>query len=327
MRIICRGEPVERLFCVGEMVIDFLPGEEPDSYIRKAGGAPANVAIAVSRQGHGAAFAGMMGNDDFGRFLIRTLEENGVEPCVRELTEEAVTTMTFVTLDEQGDRSFTFAQKSGADTMLKKEHITREQLEGADIIHAGSCSLAKGTAAEATAYAMEWGKALEKLVSFDVNYRNLKWNDNEKAAVAAVEKVLPFVDFFKISEEEVDMFGGEAGIPSLMERYDIALTVETLGSRGARCYWNGNVLQRDGIKADCVDTCGAGDAFWGGFLAALMDAGIHTAKELSEDLLYRAMERGNIAGSLCVEKKGAIESLPSAEQVTTRGKELYGWKD
>ena len=50
-----------KLLSVGEMVIDFLPGSEEASYIRKAGGAPANVAIAVSRQGCDAAFCGMMG--------------------------------------------------------------------------------------------------------------------------------------------------------------------------------------------------------------------------------------------------------------------------
>ena len=85
------------------------------------------------------------------------------------------------------------------------------------------------------------------------------------------------------------------------------------------------MLERDGIQTECVDTCGAGDAFWGGFLAALLKAEVRTAGDLREELLYRAMEQGNIAGSLCVEKKGAIESLPTAEQVEKRGKELYGW--
>ena len=314
------------IFCVGEMVIDFLPGSEPGSYIRKAGGAPANVAIAVSRQGHEAAFLGQLGRDDFGRFLLATLEENGVRPCLAELTDEAVTTMTFVTLDEQGDRSFTFAQKCGADALLRKEHVREEQLKEADIVHAGSCSLSRGSAAEATAYAMSQGKKLGKLVSFDVNYRSLKWNENEGAAVKAIRQVLPSVDLLKISEEEAAMFGGEAQIPVLMKDYGIALAVETLGSNGAYCYWNGKRLEIAGIKADCVDTCGAGDAFWGGFLSALLAADVKGTADLTEQLLYRAMEQGNIAGSICVEQKGAIESLPTKAQVWEKGKELYGWK-
>ena len=112
-----------RLLSVGEMVIDFLPGVNEEIYIRKAGGAPANVAIAVSRQGCESSFCGMMGDDDFGRFLYKTLLDNDVQPVVTELTREATTTMAFVSLDEHGDRSFTFARKPGADMFLTKEHV------------------------------------------------------------------------------------------------------------------------------------------------------------------------------------------------------------
>ncbi len=306
---------MSKLLSVGEMVIDFLPGSEEGSYIRKAGGAPANVAIAVSRQGCDVAFCGMMGNDDFGRFLYKTLEENRVEPVVKELTDHAITTMAFVSLDEHGDRSFTFARKPGADMFLEKAHLTDEVLDGATIIHAGSCSLSAGTAAEATVYALEEGHKRGKLVSFDVNYRNLMWHDDQAACAAAVMDILPYVDLLKISDEEADMMGGEENIPALMQEKNIALVIETLGSKGARFYWNGIVDEVPTLKANCVDTCGAGDAFWGGFLTMLMKAGVTTPAGLTEKLLRCAMEHGNIAGWLCVQQKGAIESLPTAEAV------------
>ena len=57
-----------RVYCVGELLIDFIPGTEKDSYIKKAGGAPANVAVAVARNGVDASLACKVGNDDFGRF-------------------------------------------------------------------------------------------------------------------------------------------------------------------------------------------------------------------------------------------------------------------
>ncbi|MBE6940883.1 MAG: carbohydrate kinase [Ruminococcaceae bacterium] len=304
-----------KLLSVGEMVIDFLPGSEEGSYIRKAGGAPANVAIAVARQGCAAAFCGMMGNDDFGRFLYNTLEENHVEPVVKELTDRAITTMAFVSLDAHGDRSFTFARKPGADMFLEKVHLTDEVLDGATVIHAGSCSLSAGTAAEATVYALEEGHKRGKLVSFDVNYRNLMWHDDQAACAAAVMDILPFVDLLKISDEEAEMMGGEENIPALMQEKNITLVIETLGSKGARFYWNGIVDEVPTLKANCVDTCGAGDAFWGGFLTTLMKAGVTTPAGLTEELLRSAMEHGNIAGWLCVQQKGAIESLPTAEAV------------
>ena len=304
-----------RLLSVGEMVIDFLPGSEEASYIRKAGGAPANVAIAVSRQGCEASFCGMMGDDDFGRFLYKTLLDNGVQPVVTELTDKAITTMAFVSLDEHGDRSFTFARKPGADMFLTREHVTDEALDGATVVHAGSCSLSAGTVAEATVYALKEGHARGKLVSFDVNYRNLMWNDDQAACADAVMEILPYVDLLKISDEEADMMGGEANIPALMAKRNIALVIETLGSKGARFYWNGIVGEVPTLKANCVDTCGAGDAFWGGFLTHLMKSGVTCADQLNEELIRSAMQHGNIAGWLCVQVKGAIESLPTAEAV------------
>lgn len=302
-----------KLICVGEMVIDFLPGTEEASYIRKAGGAPANVAVAVARNGLDVGFCGRVGNDDFGRFLIKTLEDNRVAVTCPKLVDEAITTMAFVSLDEHGDRSFTFARKPGADMFLTREDVDAAGVKDADMVHAGSCSLSRDPAADATVYAITESKRSGKLVSFDVNYRNLMWQDDRDACIAAVQKILPNVDFLKISEEEEDMLGAEP--EEAAKKYGISVLVETLGSAGAKCYWNGKVLHIPGRKANCVDTTGAGDSFWGGFLSYLLRAGVTSTADLTEELLLKAMHYGNVAGWLCVQKKGAMESLPTYEQV------------
>lgn len=312
-----------KFLSVGEMVIDFLPGDREGIYIRKAGGAPANVAIALSRHGCEVGFCGMMGNDDFGRFLLKTLTDNGVTPLVTELTDIATTTMAFVTLDSAGDRSFTFARKPGADMFLKKEHLNHPWFDEADIVHAGSCSLSKGDARETTIFALEESNRRGKLVSFDVNYRDLLWDGDRAAAASAVMSILPKVDLLKISEEEADMVGGEAALTQLMLKNGIAVVVETLGADGVRCFWNGKTYELPGLKAQCVDTTGAGDAFWGGFLATLMKEGVHTPAQLDEKLLKNALQCGNISGWLCVQKKGAIESLPTAAEVRRHLEEQY----
>lgn len=302
-----------KLICVGEMVIDFLPGTEEGSYIRKAGGAPANVAVAVARNGLDVGFCGRVGNDDFGRFLVKTLEDNHVAVTCPKLVDEAITTMAFVSLDEHGDRSFTFARKPGADMFLTREDVDGAGVKDADMVHAGSCSLSRDPAADATVYAITESKRSGKLVSFDVNYRNLMWKDDRNACIAAVQEVLPHVDFLKISEEEEDMLG--VAPEEAAKKYEIAVLVETLGSAGAKCYWNGKVLHIPGRKANCVDTTGAGDSFWGGFLSYLLRAGVKATADLTEELLLKAMHYGNVAGWLCVQKKGAMESLPTYEQV------------
>lgn len=303
------------LFSIGEMVIDFIPGNEPGSYIRNAGGAPANVAIAVARNGLDAGMCCSVGEDDFGRFLMSTLQECGVKALRPQLCKEAITTMAFVTLAPDGDRSFTFARKPGADMFLAEEDVKEEDIADAAIIHAGSCSLSASPVAEATVRALRLGREKNKLVSFDVNYRNLMWNDDQDACTAKVFEILPYVDLLKISEEEVEMMGGEKALPALMERFGLTLIVETLGGDGARCFFQGKVLEIPGRKAVCVDATGAGDAFWGGFLSSLRIQGVSQASQITEEILRRAMEYGNIAGWICVQSKGAIPSLPTREQI------------
>lgn len=303
------------LYSIGEMVIDFIPGSEPGSYVRNAGGAPANVAIAMTRNGLKAGMCCSVGADDFGRFLMKTLEENQVRRIKPGLCEEAITTMAFVNLAENGERTFTFARKPGADMFLSEEDVKEEDIKESCIIHAGSCSLSASPASEATVRALKLGHEYKKLVSFDVNYRNLMWKDDQEACAKAVLNLLPYVDILKISEEEVDMLGGEAGLPELMERYSLTLIVETLGSAGAKCYFDGRVFSVEGKKAKAVDATGAGDAFWGGFLSSLRIQGVEQAGQLTAEMIEKALKYGNTAGWICVQHKGAISSLPTRAEI------------
>lgn len=301
---------------VGEMVIDFLPGSEPGSYIRNAGGAPANVAIAAARNGLNAGMYCKVGNDDFGRFLIKTLEENKVTPLSPELCDEATTTMAFVSLTENNERSFTFARKPGADMMLDKAEIKDEDLKDCKILLAGSCSMSAGKAVEATEYAMKRAHELGALVGYDINYRNLMWHDDKQACADKVKEILPYVDLLKISDEEVDMVGGHDNVLALMKEYNIAVVILTLGKDGAECFFNGDSFVTPGYKADYVaDTTGAGDAFWGGFLSRVLNLGADSVDKFTVEILKDAVNYGNVSGSLAVREKGAIASLPTKEQI------------
>ena len=303
------------LYCIGEMVIDFIPGSEEASYIRKAGGAPANVAIAAVKNGLAASMCCKVGNDDFGRFLMDTLAEYHVEDASSGMTDEAVTTLAFVTLQPDGDRSFTFARKPGADMLLSEDDVREADIDDAAIVHAGSVSLSAQPEASATVKAMRLGHEKGKLVSFDVNYRNMMWNDDEAACAQAVKDILPYVDLLKISDQEVDMMGGVDAIPGLMKQYDVAVVVETLGADGAQAFFRDGVVRIAGRKVKAVDATGAGDAFWGAFLSSLRIQGIDSVRQLNEDVIRAAMEYGNLSGCICVQGKGAIASIPTREQI------------
>ena len=309
------------VYSIGEMLIDFIPGSESASYIRKAGGAPANVAIAVAKNGFHAAMACKLGEDDFGHFLLDTLKEYNVEAACSELTKEAVTTMAFVTLKEDGERVFTFARKPGADMLLKEEDVKEDDIARSIIVHAGSCSLSGHPEAEATEKAMRLAAEKGKLVSFDVNYRNVMWDDDVDACMAAVNKVLPYVDLLKISEEEVEMMGGVDNLPALMEKYHISMVMETLGSQGAQAFFKDEVIRVEGRRVKAVDATGAGDAFWGGFLSSLRIQGVEKKEDLTADKILTAMNYGNVSGCICVQSKGAIASIPTREQIEAYLKE------
>ncbi len=302
------------IICAGEMLIDFTPSAEPDTYTANPGGAPANVAVSMARNGISTAFLGVLGNDDFGHRLKKVLEENQITMLCPDLTDKAVTTLAFVTLYEGGERSFTFARKPGADILLCKEDIKEDDIEKCTMFHAGSVSLSDEPCCSAIGYAMELAHKKGKMVSFDVNYRDMIWHD-EQRCMAEVEKILPYVDFLKISDEELMFVGGEENIPDFMEKYGIAVLVETLGGEGARYFYDGKSGKEEGRKVPAVDATGAGDAFWGGFLSKILMQDIRTVSDITEDKVKEALRYGNASGALCVQKKGGIPALPTREEI------------
>lgn len=300
---------------LGEILIDFIPGKEDGSYIRNPGGGPANAAVAMARNGLDVGLYTRMGNDDFGRFLSETMKNYGVKVLTPELTDEAVTTMAFVTLYPGGERTFTFARKPGADMLLSKEDLREEDIRNTRLVHASSFSMSEEPEAGATAAFLKMAHEAGKLCAFDINYRNVVWNDDKDACAEAVRGILQYVDFLKISDEEVDMIGGEENIGAVMNEYGLAAVVETLGSKGARCFYGDQVLEIEGRKADAVDATGCGDAFWGGFLASLLNSGVNTVQDLTVENLKKAITYGNVGGWCCVQVKGGMSALPTREQI------------
>ena len=303
------------IYCIGEIVVDFLPGSGEGVYIRNFGGAPANVAVAAARNGLDAGVCCKVGDDDFGVFLEDTLKKENVRVLCRQRTQKAVTTMAFVTLGTDGERSFTFVRKPGADMFLSPEDVREGDVESALIVHGGSCSLSAEPSAAATVKALKLAKTLGKIVSFDINYRELMWNGRKEKCAAAVKELFPYIDILKISEEEADMFKGEDNLPAVLKEYGLRAIVLTLGSRGAVCYYKEGKILVHGRKAAAVDTTGAGDAFWGAFLSSLVIQGAGSCADITPSVLKNALEYGNAAGALSVMGKGAISSMPCRAQI------------
>jgi len=143
------------LVAAGETLIDWIPErsgplEDVDSFERRPGGAPANVAVALARLERPPLFWTRVGADPFGRYLERILENNGLPIRFVERDPGAKTTLAFVTHDETGERAFTFYRDGTADTRLEPGRIDDETLADCEWVHAGGVTLSSGPSRAAT---------------------------------------------------------------------------------------------------------------------------------------------------------------------------------
>ena len=150
-------------------------------------------------------------------------------------------------------------------------------------------------------------------LSTSITVRRFGTATKEKA-LREVASVLPYVDFLKLSDEELDFVGGCDQIPLCMEQYGISLLVVTLGAQGADAYLRGRKtpIHIDGMKAVVADTNGAGDAFWSGMLSALLTRGDW---KLTPDGVMEMLRFANVCGWLTVQTYGAIPAFPRMETV------------
>src|SRR4051794_18734680 len=203
------------VICLGEALIDFVADvhgvslEDCPGFRKAAGGAPANVAVGVARLGQTSAFAGKVGDDPFGRFLERTLAENGVDTTPMRFDPEARTGLAFVSLLENGERDFVFYRHPSADMRLRPDELPVELFSGARVFHFGSISLISEPSRAATLAAARAARNCGCIVSYDPNLRLPLWPSAEAARAAMLDAV-PLADVVKISDEEAAFLTGEA---------------------------------------------------------------------------------------------------------------------
>ena len=190
-------------------------------------------------------------------------KRQGVDVRGLRMTREYPTTLAFVQLTPEGDRSFTFYRKPGADVMLAPAEVDRALLRDCRIFHFGSVSLTDEPCRTATLEAAWEAKAAGAMISYDPNYRPFLWDSAERAREALLA-ALPLADIVKVSEEEMELLTGEvqlaAGADALASR-GAALVLVTLGPRGAYYRAAAGRGLLPACEVDTVDTTGAGDAF------------------------------------------------------------------
>lgn len=303
---------------IGEILIDLtqtgLDGAGVPLFAANPGGAPANVAVAAARLGSRTAFIGKVGQDSFGGYLRRVLEENGVNHSGLH-TGSAPTTMAIVSVDGQGERGFQFIR--GADCGLTPEEVDEAAIRRGKVLHFGSVSLTRGVARSATIFAARCARQAGVLVSYDPNYRAALWG-SEGEAREWMSIPLPLVDVIKLSEEELPLLTGctdlEEGSRVLAGR-GISLVLVTLGGAGAFCRWKGQCFSAPGISVRVADTNGAGDTFLGAVLSRLCRRGARPLEGLERGDLEDILAYANRAAALTCSRSGAIPAMPTAAEL------------
>ncbi|MFH5798604.1 carbohydrate kinase [Haladaptatus sp. CMAA 1911] len=306
-----------RILVSGETLIDFLPERpgplsEVPTFERRPGGAPANVAVALSRLNETPWFWTRIARDPFGDFLAETLDADLPDRFV-ERDADAKTTLAFVTHDEANDRAFTFYRDGTADTRLEPGGVPDEALAELEWVYVGGVMLASDPARTATFDLVERARAADCSVVFDPNARPELWPEDGFAE--AVDEMFGLVDVVKATPEDLEMAGFDDN-----ETTRLAASVceagphtclLTMGGDGAYAYatdeapWNAGSANHSGYDVSVVDTTGAGDAFTAGALAALADG-----KSLDSVLGF-----ANAVAALTTTEPGAMTALPDRDAV------------
>jgi len=208
----------------------------------------------------------------FGQFLHEELVEHGVN------TE-------YMILDPRVNTSFVFVAKTSAtpdfepsrnsDYKLTPSEVSVEAIERAKILHTSTWAISQDPCRSAVLKAFHSAGEQHKIISFDPNYSPVVWAEHEEAK-QIIEKFYRYVTITKASLDDVYRLFGPGQKPEayieMLHELGPETVVLTMGKEGSMVSNDGHVLgQLPARPVEVVDATGAGDAFWAGFLTALLD--------------------------------------------------------
>lgn len=301
---------MSKIWVTGDAVVDLIPDGE-NHYLKCAGGAPANVAVGVSRLGVEAGFIGRVGNDPLGKFMREVLQAENVSVENMILDDNHRTSTVVVGLDN-GERSFTFMVNPSADQFLEIGDLP--EFSQGDFLHCCSIALINDPSRSTTIEAICRVKQAGGYVSFDPNLRESLWKSLDEMK-SVVNSVVSMADILKFSEEELTLLTDtdslEEATKAITAQYPEKLIIITLGKDGAIYHFSGKSQIVAGKALKPVDTTGAGDAFVSGLLAGLAN----TPDWKDETALVEVIRKANASGALATTAKGAMSALPNKAEL------------
>ncbi|NBV09933.1 MAG: carbohydrate kinase [Chitinophagia bacterium] len=306
-----------KVLCIGEALIDMICTDrgsrlaDGQNFLKKAGGAPANVAAAIAALGGQVDMAAKVGKDPFGQHLIDLLNEMGVNTKWIIQDPNSFTTFAFVSLMEDGERDFYFNR--GADGQLSMADLATINLNEYSIVHFGSATGFLPGPLQATYIdLLNKAKAAGALISFDPNYRHLLFPNNTASFITQSWHFIQSCDFFKLSDEEAmlitELDTVDAAAAALRAKTNAVFAI-TLGKEGTLLSTSHGTEIISSIPITAIDATGAGDAFVGAVLYQLIGTKPSDMQTIAIERWQIMITNANKAGARTCEYMGAMEAF------------------
>lgn len=302
--VIAVGEPLIALLAVGS-----APLADVEAFSRHVAGAEANMAVGLARLGHRALYVGRVGEDGFGRTIVRRLRGEGVDVSGIVVDAERRTGLMVRERRALGPSEVLYYRAGSAGSALGPADIDAASAAfvGARWLHVtGITPALSDSAREAVLRAVELARASDVRVSFDVNLRRRLWSD--EAAAAHLHPIAVGADLVFGDADELAVVAGLSPSPDGLDAAQALLAggsgsvIIKRGAAGATLVGEGEPVDAPAVPvARVVDTVGAGDAFCAGYLAALLD-GLDAAA---------ALRWGNGCAAAALSVEGDLVGLPN----------------
>jgi fructokinase len=311
------------VLCVGEILIDAIETRDAQGAAAGppellAGGAPANVAIALRKLGVPSAFVGCVGADAVGDDLIARLRAAGVNLAGIQRTHDAPTRIVRVLCDAQGERTFIdfggAPADSFADARLRAQGLPTDLLTNIGLVVIGSLSQAYPQSRAAIVRILRDARDRAIPVLLDVNRRPMFWPGAARRERERTSALAAFAAYVKLSVEEAQwLYGAGRAEEIALIATRLRGVVVTDGPRALTYHIDGVSGTLLPPKMTAVDTTGAGDAFTAGWIARLL-----TSKTpVNAGFVEESMRYASVVGALATTGVGAWSALPTRAQAET----------
>ncbi|CAA9453374.1 MAG: 5-keto-2-deoxygluconokinase / uncharacterized domain [uncultured Rubrobacteraceae bacterium] len=319
------------LVCIGRTSVDLYAEqdgsklEDVQSFRKYVGGSATNIAVGTARLGVKSAMITRVGDEQMGRFVRKTLAENGVDVSRVRPDPEKLTPYVLLAVRAIEDFPRLFAYGDAADLAIEESDVDPDFVASSRALLVTGTPLSRPDARAASVKAIGSARDAGTKVVFDLDYRPVFWGvaSHEQGGEMFVaservtevyRSVLPDCDLVVGTEEEVRIAGGSTDTREALRSVrglSGATIVLKVGAMGAIVF-PGEIPENleDGVRVpgfpvEVFNSVGAGDAFMSGFLSGW----------LREEPLEECLRLGNACGAIVVSRHGCSPAMPTTEEL------------